>query len=69
LPTGQRAVRSDADHLAPEPNRGRAPRVAVEATVFGLAGAGLAVTGQGLWTGVFIAVALVNGVLVYAWDD
>jgi Protein of unknown function (DUF2568) len=47
----------------------RAPRVAVEATVFGLAGAGLAVTGRGLWAGVFIAVALVNGVLVYAWDD
>ena len=36
--------------------------------MFGLAAAGLAIAGQGLWAAVFIIVALVNGVLVYAWD-
>lgn len=46
----------------------RAPRVAVEAAVFAAAAAGLAVTGQGLVAAVFVAVALVNGALVYAWD-
>jgi Protein of unknown function (DUF2568) len=57
-------------YAAPKASRRlpRGPRVAVEATVFGLAAAGLAVAGQGLWAAVFIIVALVNGVLVYAWD-
>ena len=44
------------------------PRVAVEAAVFGAAAAGLAVTGQGLVAAVFVALVVVNGALVYAWD-
>ena len=46
----------------------RAPRVAVEAAVFGLAAAGLAVTGQGVVAAVFLAPVVANGALVYAWD-
>lgn len=46
----------------------RAPRVAVEAAVFGAAAAGLAVTGQGLVAAVFVALVVVNGALVYAWE-
>jgi hypothetical protein len=46
----------------------RGPRVAVEAAVFGLAAAGLAVAGQGVMAAVFLALVVVNGALVYAWD-
>lgn len=46
----------------------RAPRVAVEAAVFGAAAVGLAVTGQEVVAAVFVALVVVNGALVYAWD-
>jgi Protein of unknown function (DUF2568) len=46
----------------------RGPRVVVEAAVFGAAAAGLAVTGQGGVAAVFVALVVVNGALVYAWD-
>ena len=46
-----------------------APRTAVEAAVFGLGAAGLAVAGQVALAAAFVVIAAVNWALLFAWSQ